>query len=235
MKSCYTIAVKPADHHRDILLAGQNYRIFYDAGQVSFDEASVEHHFDPRAYSRVYIDDSQTGDIGFVSISIDGRQLTDNTIELPGAAGWTELIDLCFDKVDDRPISLTWARRSKTSQFASAEVAMSEWKNASRQQALLINEINDIGVEETANTAELEVFPNPFVATIQVSLDQFREADRVVISDAIGRTIIEQRIKGESSTILDMSSYFDGIFTLSIYDVDQRPIATQQIIKVGAE
>lgn len=237
VKDCYHIAIKTSDAD-EISVAGQNYRIFYDADKLDFTEEQLTYDFDPRAYGRVYVHHQETDGIGFLSISLDGRKLTEKTISLPAQGTWTKVAHLCFTPSSDTPYDLTWAHRTRTAKFASAEVAISEWESPTSQQAVQINEIKDISTateaEEMSEIPIVKVYPNPVIDYVNIELlEDEREMYQLIIKDIIGREVVFDHLSGGQSASYDLINWPEGAYTIELYNNTTEKVKTQKLIKVS--
>jgi len=235
-QACFDISVKSGDQN-DINLAGQNYRLFYDADKLEFMEDRASYSFDPSAYGRVYIHNTETKGIGFLSLSLDGRKLTEKTIKLKQGASWNKVMNVCFKETTEVPYDLTWAHRSRTAKFASAEVALSEWVSTDRQQVLTINELKDFTNTTDAlvsGNIALKVYPNPVVDFINVEIVGNPESHQLIIKDIIGREVVYDNIPGDQVASYDLVNWPEGSYTVELLNEDAERIATKKVIKVSS-
>jgi len=190
--ACFDVLLRSAQGHV-IDLAGQNYRLFYPAHKLTFLPESISHDMDANTYTTPDVISSIHQNIGFLSISVDSKQLTDKIIKLDRGGDWLKTLNLCFEGKEDQYFDLTWANKRKTGGFATAEVAFSEWESSERQQILSPNEVIDytsLDDEQIARHAlDIHIFPNPVVDELQVSFasPQSEEQNTLIIMDVIGR------------------------------------------------
>ena len=232
---CYDVQLR-SPHGDDIVLAGQNYRLFYNASKVSFNKSSANSLLHEKAYTDLEIINTETNDIGFISLSIDGRELNDKVITLSRDGGWTSTTNLCFKASSDRSYDLTWAHPDRTFQFASATVALSEWVNPFTQQILEPNEVLDfnpvISTIDRSNVGyEVRLYPNPVVDFINVEVSQSDETSLVIIKDVIGREVVYDHLSGKNQMTYDLTNWPDGIYRLEILDTDGRLVFTDKVVK----
>lgn len=151
LQVCYETQVRSADG-QSWNLAGQNYRIFYDASKASYRSGTARRadNLDPAMYSDVLLTaDFQNTDasgfpgdlpfqstLSFLNYSIDLMNLTNGGIDLPASGDFVSTSELCFDvtqEVVDDPnecLGLVWARTGKTDGLATAFVQVSQWIEA---------------------------------------------------------------------------------------------------------
>ena len=234
---CFDVMLR-SPHGEEIKLAGQNYRLFYSADKLDFLADKIHNPLDGRTYSKIDLLHTEDHSIGFVSISIDGKQLSDKTVVLDRAGTWQKTISVCFDSQADRPIDLTWANAKKTALYATAEVAFSEWVNADEQQVLILNEVIDfssVQIVEIPTSLDVRIFPNPVVDEIQIQLNGAYKTQSLVIQDVIGREVIREKLVSQDNMILTFESHSwpEGMYTVHVLDGDGQSLSTRQIIKVS--
>lgn len=235
-KACYEIQLR-SPHGSDILLAGQNYRLFYDASKVRFIKESVNSRIDDEAYTAIELINTTTHNIGFLSLSIDGRELNDQVQKLSRSGSWHPTVDICFEPLSDRAYDLTWAHPDRTAQFASASVAMSEWITQYEQQIIEPNEIIDFKSQlkmpdQVSQNFEVRVFPNPVVDFVNVEVPASTAKDsRVIIKDIIGREVVYEQLAGKYTMMYDLTNWPEGIYSLEILNSDGHLLYTDQVVK----
>lgn len=232
---CFDILLRSPGGH-DIDLAGQNYRIFYNADQISFLPKRISHDLDPKTYSKIDLINTEDHNIGFISMSIDGKALTEKVITLNKNASWKQTMNICFQLKSDQGYTITWANAKKTAIFATAEVAMSEWLNAEKQQVLLPNEIVDFtsidNLEESAEITTIKIFPNPVTDFVQIEFDAIQSNSAVVITDVIGREVIHDRIDGMASVTYSLDKWPEGAYSVTVLDQQGHRITSENIVKI---
>ena len=107
---CYFTQVRSGDGSA-WNLAGQNYRIFYDASMASYIDGSAERILNPDQYSDILLTaDFQNVDasgfpgdlpfkatLGFLNYSVDLMNLTNGGIDLPSGGDFMPTTRLCFE------------------------------------------------------------------------------------------------------------------------------------------
>lgn len=232
---CFDILLRSPNGY-DIDLAGQNYRLFYNADRISFLPDRITHTMDRNTYSKIDLINTEDHNIGFISMSVDGKALTKETISLQKNAAWQQTMNICFQLESEDGYNITWANAKKTSVFATAEVAMSEWLNKDQQQVLLPNEIIDFSslnyLEDSNESTSFSIFPNPTTDYVQIEFDKTQINSAVVIKDVIGREVINERISGLASVIYSLDKWPEGAYTITILDKDGYRITSENILKI---
>jgi len=233
--SCFDIQLRsPAGH--DINLAGQNYRIFYNGSTTSFLEDRISHKLDRETYGKLDVSNEVTGDIGFVSISLDSRILTDKVVRLKRSGEWVNTLNICFQHDSNNVQELTWAHAKKTGQFATAEVAMSEWVDEDHQQVLEPNEVIDFDVhDDNLMDADIavSVFPNPVAEVINIQFDGQHRASDILIKDVIGREVVNAKINSSDYLSYNLAAWPEGNYMVMVLDKDGQSLVAKNIIKIN--
>ncbi len=143
---CYNTQVRSGDGTA-WNLAGQNYRIFYDASMASYIDGSAERILPASQYSDILLTaDFQNVDasgfpgdlpfkatLGFLNYSVDLMNLTNGGIDLPADGDYMPTTKLCFEVTQEvidngsECLGLVWAQMGKTDGIATAFVEISEW------------------------------------------------------------------------------------------------------------
>ncbi len=143
---CYLVQLRAANGN-DWMLAGQNYRVFYDASKAKYKVGSGQSQLAPDDYSPFTLTTNVPGTdasafngllpfdatLGFLNYSIDLMDLASGGISFPSNGDWVTTSSLCFDLEDetindvDACLNLVWARPGLTDSYATAFVEVSEW------------------------------------------------------------------------------------------------------------
>lgn len=160
---CYLIQLRSSDG-QGWNLAGQNYRIYYDASKASYRSESGLSLLPSNQYSSVLL----TADIqnvnasafggqlpfestlSFLNFSIDLMNLSNGGINLPASGEWVNTSQLCFDvtqEVLDNPsecLNIIWARTGLTDEYATAFVEVSQWLSANSTTEAIASVYDDL-------------------------------------------------------------------------------------------
>ncbi len=234
--TCFDIELR-AKNGEAIQLAGQNYRIFYNNDVLEFEEQKVNSLLDKKAYSRLEISNYSYDDIGFLSISVDGRELSDKVIQLNKEGHWSKVMDICFNKKSNEDFELVWASIEKTAQFATAEIAISEWVNKRTQHIVIPNElINYSSQKQTElldNNIDVNIYPNPVSEYININIKTPGTASQIIISDILGREVAYDQIEDKSTVSYDLINWMDGLYTIEFIDASGKRVHVQNIMKIA--
>ncbi len=164
---CYNTQVRSGDGTA-WNLAGQNYRIYYDASMASYVEGSAERVLDPDQYSEALITADVQGvdasgfpgdlpfkaTLGFLNYSVDLMNLTNGGIDLPANGDYMSTTKICFELTQEvidngsECLSLVWAQMGKTDGIATAFVEISEWAGPNVTTPAEGNEFDDLDADD---------------------------------------------------------------------------------------
>ena len=234
-ESCFDVQLRSPDGY-EIDLAGQNYRLFYNARDLSFNQKKLGSQLNNNAYSKPDVINTEDDNIGFLSISIDAKVLSPKGIALSKNGEWLNTLNLCFSRLTDNPFDLTWASRKKTLLFATAEVAMSEWVTEESQQILLPNALYDFSSIDEHNLLnsdlDISVFPNPVADYLNISFEN-HATGRILIKDVIGRQVALEEIEEVQSLRYDMTAWPEGSYTITLLNHSGERLSTENVIKIN--
>ena len=94
---------------------------------------------------------------------------------------------------------------------------------------LLVGEsTSSVGIEENDVESFISVYPNPTKGLFNLSLGQVSDNATVVVYDMLGKEVINQQLKSQS-TLIDLTGNDKGIYFVKILNGDQ--IITKRIVK----
>ena len=166
---CYHTQLRSADGQA-WNLAGQNYRIFYDASMGSYIDGTAQSLLDAALYSDILLTaniqntdaSSAQGDIpfkstlSFLNYSVDLMNLTNGGVELPANGDWISTTELCFEVTQEvidngsECLNAVWARMGKTDGIATAFVEVSQWVEANSTTEAFANVYDDLDENDGA-------------------------------------------------------------------------------------
>ena len=166
---CYYTQIRSADG-QTWNLAGQNYRIYYDASMASYVEGSAKRsdELDPNQYSDILLTaDHQDADasafpadipfkatLSFLNYSVDLMNLTNGGKDLLASGEWVSTTEICFEVTEEvleegsECLGLVWARMGKTDGIATAFVEISQWEKANTTTEAFAREYDDLDAED---------------------------------------------------------------------------------------
>lgn len=232
-QSCFDMEIR-SPYRESIDLAGQNYRVFYDAENANVIKESIKNYTSEESYGALEVIVSEQNDIGFLSLSVDGRALNDHTTTIPSDGSWIKVASVCFKNTSNDPYDIVWAN-DRTSQFASAQVALSMWDGVDHQSVLEANlMIDHLGNPFTSGDSNLDVsvYPNPVVDQMKVKIAaENPNAMTLLIKDVIGREVAMEKVSALSEYSYDLSKWPSGRYTVELLDTNGGVLQSQSIIK----
>ncbi len=164
---CYFVQLRSANG-APWKLAGQNYRVFYDASKAKYKVGSGTAQLPPDDYSPFTLTTNVPGTdasafngllpfdatLGFLNYSIDLMDLASGGISFNADGEWVNTTLLCFDLEDETIntpeacLNLVWARPGLTDSYATAFVEVSEWTGQNATENAEVNIYDDLDENE---------------------------------------------------------------------------------------
>ncbi len=177
--------------NQPLILAGQNYRVFYNTDLLALDETKSDIKLPEGKYSDLTFHNTMeeieaTGigtlefddNLGFTNFSIDLIDQLSGGVTLENDDNWTTVATLSFNiKSDVDDLHLVWGREGVSHDYATAYVEMAEWIAPKKIQSLDINEYFDLefskeSTELNEGLLSFEFGPNPSTEFINISFAQ---------------------------------------------------------------
>lgn len=239
-KSCYNIQLAAADGI-DFNLAGQNYRLYYDASKLNY--ASSTNLLSQEVYDDFQVKDYKSQDntqgvgnlpfsnkIGLLSISMDLKEVEKGGKILSSLGTWENTCQVCFDKVNNEEEGkLIWAREELTSNYATAYVEVAEWVGQNDTEPAIVDQYEDRAFGTTAISAvkwddKITIYPNPVKNNLWIDQKATEEVTLEVWS-INGQQVIQSSIpQGESHHLLDLHKLTTGAYQLKVIKNNQQHI-----------
>lgn len=166
---CYYTQLRSADG-QTWNLAGQNYRIFFDASKAVYIEGSLARAegLSPTQYSDILLtanipnmdasafpsDLPFKANLSFLNYSIDLMNLTNGGVDLTANGDWLSTSELCFDVtqevIDDGSecMNIVWGREGRTDGVATAFVEVSQWLEANSMENAIGRDYDDLDAND---------------------------------------------------------------------------------------
>lgn len=168
---CYLVQLR-SPNGQGWNLAGQNYRLFYDASVASYINGSATSLLSNTRYSNVLLTaDIQNVDasafdgdlkfentLSFLNYSIDLMNLSNGGVNLPANGDWVNTSKLCFEvsqELIDNPsrcFEAVWARMGRTDGYATAFIEVSQWLSTNSTTAALGKVFDDLDATDGAGS-----------------------------------------------------------------------------------
>lgn len=239
--SCYDLEVRAVDRE-EILLAGQNYRIFYNPSTLSFLKNKVDSYSPRETYDDIRILKKHHSDeisTAMINLGIDAVKYDPSKNIKLGRKEWTKTAHVCFERTNQNAFDLTWAREAKTADLATAYVSLSEWIDNKGQQPLRVNEYIDFYSNErkdleTADLIEVGIYPNPVQRELYLSVSDGKPFDggTAIITNATGQLIRSERLQNDNTNhTLSLGGLSSGNYFIEIQNVDRETLYRGKFVK----
>lgn len=223
--TCFDIELR-SQENTDILLAGQNYRIFYNPSKVTFTKDELISLNHKHIYSKArslrshYSEEISTA---MMNLGIDALEYEKNKITTLKPHQWQKTSNVCITHDKNASYQLTWARERETGDLATAFVSLSEWVSEDKQKALEINTYYDYDYRPI-NASELfsssiSFYPNPVNNEMHLKVSDFglMNEGTVVIVDTNGNQIHRQNIDNKQNLYdIDLEKVPSGNYFIEI-------------------
>ncbi len=235
-----------------VILAGQNYRIYYDSEVLKLDEGrSVSQLPEAKYNDLIFLEKfenvraSDVGalafdkNLGFANFSIELKDDINGGVVLTKKDGWTTMATLKFKLIkNDKDYSVVWGRESRSKEYATAFVEVAEWIEPLKTKHLDIVEYFDLNVSPDLykgdpNPGSLVIGPNPASDFLRISLPKdLPETGEMLIKDIAGRLAKKIQVQQGSRVIrLDLSDLTPATYIVELQTpIEGRQFAEQIII-----
>ena len=208
------VDVEMKSDNGSFVLGSQNLRIFYNTAAIKLNKELSKSSLNAHLYSPIKfvesIEDinadqvnqlSFDANLGFSNLSIDLQDLRNGGTAI--TPEWTKIATLSFNIIDmEKNPEIVWARTSKTDQYATAFVEVSEWISINSTRAKKVEFFEDLSNIEESNTEisnHVEIGPNP--TTDFVNIFNIDEDARLTVFDVSGKVRIESNLVKGSNRI----------------------------------
>ena len=243
------VQVKSAQQS-SIILAGQNYRFYYNSEVLSLDASASESNLSGSSYSQLRFENNLEGieadhvnqlifddNLGFANFSIDLTNTERGGVAI-GNEQWTTVATLMFRVKDkDGRYDLVWGRNGVTDLYATAFVEIGEWTEANLIDKVRIVKYIDLSSEfkstaQATGIRSIQVGPNPTADFLDVAFDKELQQDHyLVVRDLTGRTLVQDKIqRGSISRKVDLSQLIASSYLLEIISADATLMHRTQIV-----
>jgi Secretion system C-terminal sorting domain len=245
-QQCYQI-VLANQGESDVLLAGQNYRLYYDSETAMLSEASLKtllpEHYTSMELVQHYFDVDAAGfgvlpydaHLGFVNIATDLNLSAAGGLSIPAGKS-IATASMCFEVTEGKTPIFTWAQDKLTHTYATAFVELATYEDNKLKKANIaeyritqnINTNTQLG-----NVVDLKYFPNPFKDNLNITFNESISSDATfTIRDVFGNEITKNMIpKGSIDYTLDGQNLPNGALLIEIKTLDGQ-VSVMKAIKI---
>lgn len=232
---CYEVQLSAADG-KDLNLAGQNYRIYFDTDILKFDESESSSLLPPLDYTDLILTGeyenleapgvgtlSYSDNMTFLNFGMDLKDVANGGIVLPADGSWVKTAELCFEvksgNASQTGISLHWAREALTDVYATAFVEVAEWKGPNQTIPARAKDFYDLdlvtSLQEYTWSEIPTVYPNPTSGELRISFEAEGPVD-IEVWEVSGKRMVDKKqvLGGSAPYQMDLSHLPDGAYML---------------------
>ncbi len=233
----------------ELVMAGQNYRFYYDSEVLLLDVDNSESNLPVGIYGELMFDDHISGieadhvnqlafddNLGFANFSIDLSDVDGGGVRL-AKDEWFTVATLQFDVLKtDQSYEIVWGREGMSDLYATAFVEIGEWMSSNMLGRVNIIHYGDLNAEFSLAHKEINakahIGPNPATEYVQVDFRRDLKKDAVIIlRDFTGRPIKRQVVaRGNQSTKINISDMLAMNYLVEIHN--EGFVQSQQLIVV---
>lgn len=244
------IEVRTAENY-PVVLAGQNYRIYYNSAVLQLDEDRSVSQLPKEKYGSLtllekfeHVSADEVGqlefddNLGFANFSIELKDDHNGGIGLSNQDGWKTMATLRFKLLEKHAdYSVIWGRQSMSDGYATAYVEVAEWIEPLRTRHLEVQDYFDLQINSAIYDGAppkgaFSIGPNPASNFLQISLEKaMSEAGEVYIKDMSGRTARSINIVAGSQIIrMELTDLIPATYLVELYSSTKGRHFTEQII-----
>lgn len=245
-QQCYQV-VLTNQGSKDVTLAGQNYRLYYDSETAILSESSIKSML-PTQYTsmklvRHFFDVDASGfgvlpydaHLGFINLATDLNLSASGGLSIP-AGKQISTASMCFDVVEGKTPVFTWAQDQLTHTYATAFVELALYDDNRLKKASIteyrITQQTSTHAQE-ANVFDLKYFPNPFTEKLNITFNESLTADATyTIRDVFGNEIVKNSIpKGSTEFKIEGQQLPNGALMIEIKTTEGK-VSVMKAIKI---
>ena len=238
------------DGYGKLVLADQNYRMYFDSDNLHLDQSESFSDLPQDLYSDISIKEVYEGvlvegvnqldfdqNLGFINFSIDLLDNVDGGIQLSKKDGWQRVAVLKFKVKDTEDVSqIVWSRMGSTEDYATAFVEIMEWIAPNATEHVDINDSENLeflSEKNTDSTLEIKVGPNPATDFVIVDFTSgAQESAILIISDIHGRKIENHLIgKGTNEVFVPIDHLVAATYKIEVIDLTtEKRLYTEKLM-----
>ncbi|GEM_PF-1125524 len=236
---CYEVQLASASQ-TNLNLAGQNYRLFYDAEYFKFNKQLSKSLLPIEQYTDLIVKDdlrnidaSGTGvlpfesHLGFLNFGNDLANAAQKAIILPASGAWVSTATLCFDIINPAAMSnphssmeIVWAREELTADLATAYVEVAEWIAPYKTMPAIASSYEETSfstaLADNLKQQDITIFPNPTKGKASIKFDITEGFKLTVYSITGAVTLADFLAKGTTTYQLDLTPFPAGLYLIEV-------------------
>jgi len=239
------------DNGDRMILAGQNYRIYYPSEMLSLNEQGSKSQLSSQKYSKIQFSNvlenvealgegaiSFDDNLGFANFSVELLDNQRGGSALSDHDGWVTIATLKFDVLADfSEVSMVWGREGMSESYATAFVEIAEWEAPQKTSSVVIDEYIDfnLAVNELSLEGidyEITVGPNPTIDFVEIKSDKALNSEMTVsIRDMGGKLVKTVRLnRGSAVYNIDVSTLLSSSYILDLSDDRGLGLISKKIV-----
>lgn len=242
---CYALQLASADGV-DLNLAGQNYRMYYDASKLKYSIGQSSSLLPNQFYTKLVIKDnivdidasgvgplSFNNHLSFLNIGNDLKDEAIGGIVLPASGDWINTANVCFRIIkNENPTETTndygiyWARPELTQSYATAYLQVAEWVEPGvtkpAKAAMYIDQELSTSIEENLGNQLLKIYPNPAKDRIFINYNTSKELSLQLFT-ITGQLVLQDTYPpNHNQHTINIKHLAAGIYQLRLSDGKQQ-------------
>jgi len=238
-QACYEVQLASADA-TDLNLAGQNYRMYYDAEKLKYNPDHSSILLPKEKYTNLVIKDnvqdidasgagvlSFDNHLSFLNIGNDLKDELSGGIILPASGEWMSTANICFDVLDgtnnttaNSDYGVFWARPELTKSYATAYVEVAEWKapnvTVPAKAAIYFDQEINTSTDEQLWGDVPNVYPNPTQDKVFIDYAGAEEL-LVQVYSVNGQLLLEDKFPANTAQhTIRLGNFANGIYQLKL-------------------
>ena len=238
--------------HERMILAGQNYRIYYPTSALSLNTlksvSNLGNNYSDLTFPQIFENAQAIGvgkipfedDLGLVSMYIELENEEDGGIMLSPSNEWATLAYLSFDIIGDfEHLEMILARPDISKEYATAFTEFTSWTAPNKGRKIEIADYQDYYFTAQKKIELLEVTtsigPNPTLDYVAVRLNQgITDEIAIEVYDISGRLMMEERLLAQDIyQILDVSHLQTATYFITLRAKDKKQLLAVEKLVVA--
>ena len=236
--------------HGKLVLADQNYRMYFDSENLHLDPSESFSDLPQDLYSDMSIKEVYEGvqvsgvdqldfdhNLGFINFSIDLMDNLDGGIKLSREDGWQRVAVLKFEVKNSEDLSqIVWSRMGSTEDYATAFVEIMEWIAPNATEHVDIDQSENLEFQSEYNgnpDLSIKIGPNPASDFVIVDFaDGAQESVILMISDITGKVIQNHIIgRGTDEIFVPIDHLMAATYKIEVIDLKtEKRLYTEKLM-----
>jgi len=232
-----------------LILAGQNYRFYYDSEVLSLDVDATDSKLSSDSYGAITFEDHLSGieadhvnqldfddNLGFANFSINLSDNVNGGLTLTEGSDWVSVATLKFDIIKaGAAYDVVWGREGMSDLYATAFVEVARWVSPIKLDIVNISYYGDLSAEkasEEISAPTVAVGPNPTSDYVTITFEEeVKSTTSVTFRDLSGKEVKNSRLSaGAVSTKVDLSDLTPATYFVEVVERGTGLVHNTQVI-----